>query len=495
MKYRKGIGVFLCCCLAVVTGGCPWFGSKAEAPIDFIRVTGTDFLECMKDSVGACKKEKKEGSAPKSGELNSITLVSDCRETLDAILVDDKKQQGEIKAKEQEIEKQKKEFRSPDKEGIAKLEEQKAEFFSLSATPGGQSAMKALRSPTLQKIVNLFNYAAGYEQALPELEFDKKELGDFANNIQMTMRWDGFGQVHEKTKSLMRKTLVVKAEKLANKEPVTREESLIKEAESLNRLAAYLVAYTKAYFRNGRFAAVQLDDDAMKKFIAKQLEVNQDEQPWKDLLDDLVKKLPKAADGKHRNLFGKIEETSLKTRGGADYKFPAITATLQPGAGKFVTISKVDFVAVGADLIRVFLEALGDTVAGVPAMSDATGCNVQDDNLRLTAFDPKIMYLTEEDFADVNDFANRIEAATSVLVGRAIRGASWFSLNNESVAVLIETTTGVVAKKASEKILWCGYCVYRKDKEKRINYPLGLGTTIGKDGSFESAVTVKIKVK
>ena len=60
------------------------------------------------------------------------------------------------------------------------------------------------------------------------------------------------------------------------------------------------------------------------------------------------------------------------------------------------------------------------------------------------------------------------------------RGVSGFPLNNESLAVLIETVVGAIAKKASEKVLWCGLCVMRKNnddrKEGEASYPRGYGS-------------------
>ena len=119
----------------------------------------------------------------------------------------------------------------------------------------------------------------------------------------------------------------------------------------------------------------------------------------------------------------------------------------------------------GGDLVRVFLEAVGDALAGVPGVTEATGCKIQEMRDRLPEFDPEnpATKVKMEDFANVNDYANKVEAVVSSLIGRVVRGANWFSLNNESVAVLIETAVGVMAKKASEKVIWCGYCVAYKE--------------------------------
>ena len=243
----------------------------------------------------------------------------------------------------------------------------------------------------------------------------------------------------------------------------------------------YIASYTEAYFRDGKFYAVTLDEEALKKLIEDKLKASfpelssSSEYDFNKLVEGLIGIVP--SEGGQYRLVGKISETSFKTRGGVDYKFPAITATLKPGTKEFVTISKVDFVAVGADLIRVILEAVGDELAGVPGVTEATGCKIEDPNVALSVFEPENnqTFLNNDDFAKVNDYSNRVEGAVSTVIGRVTRGVSWFSLNNESLAVLIETAVGVIAKKASEKVLWCGLCVYRKNKEGEDLYPRGYG--------------------
>jgi hypothetical protein len=133
----------------------------------------------------------------------------------------------------------------------------------------------------------------------------------------------------------------------------------------------------------------------------------------------------------------------------------------------------------------VFLEAVGDALAGVPGVTEATGCKIQElpneKDLRLHVFDPnnQATKLTMEEFGNVNDYANKVEGVVSSVIGRVVRGASWFSLNNESVAVLIETAVGVMVKKASEKVIWCGYCVAHKERSSVTESdPTGVTTVV-----------------
>ena len=57
----------------------------------------------------------------------------------------------------------------------------------------------------------------------------------------------------------------------------------------------------------------------------------------------------------------------------------------------------------------------------------------------------------DTEFESVENWAGTIEGTTSAGVGRLIRGVSWFSLNNEALAGLIETAIGVTLRKAAER--------------------------------------------
>jgi len=364
-------------------------------------------------------------------------------------------------------------------------------------SPGERFAEKVLRSDTFQKFTDVSNYVRGVdirylsknvkadEKQVPTFEFGRGELQDFVKDVQNATRFNGFSAFNDKLKRNLKHLAELEAKgiKLSNDQKIVKEQ-----IERTSRTVAYIAAYTEAYFRDGKFFAVTLDETAMKEFIRAKLiasfpEVGSSPQ-LNQLVNDLIGDVP--SEGSQYRLVGKVSETSFKTRGGTDYKFPAITATLKPGTKEFVTISKVDFVAVGADLIRVVFEAVGDALAGVPGVTEATGCKIKKDpddpDVSLPVFEPenRQTLLTTDDFAMVNDYSNRIEGITSAVIGRVIRGVSWFSLNNESLAVLIETAVGVMAKKASEKVLWCGLCVMRKNnddrKEGEASYPRGYGS-------------------
>jgi hypothetical protein len=104
--------------------------------------------------------------------------------------------------------------------------------------------------------------------------------------------------------------------------------------------------------------------------------------------------------------------------------------------------------------------------------------DAKDLGLRVFNPDDPATKLKMEEFENVNEYANKVEGVVSAVTGRVIRGLNWFSLNNESLAVLIETAVGVMAKKASEKVIWCGYCVAPKEGATTI-VPHGIGRRQG----------------
>ena len=58
------------------------------------------------------------------------------------------------------------------------------------------------------------------------------------------------------------------------------------------------------------------------------------------------------------------------TRGGDKYAVPTISASFTPGAGRPLSASKVDFPQIGSDVIRVFIEAVGDYWSRLPGAPD-----------------------------------------------------------------------------------------------------------------------------
>jgi hypothetical protein len=166
------------------------------------------------------------------------------------------------------------------------------------------------------------------------------------------------------------------------------------------------------------------------------------------------------------------------TRGGKKLAFPDVDFTFIPFSENAFTVSKIDLVAVGADVVRVSLEALGDSIAQLPGTKDSTGC--RSPNHLLDCYDPANYNVTAEQFASVNKDAAAAESMVGGITGKLVRGISWASLNNEAIARVIETASGVAARKAAEKLSWCLYaCADPRSLRARAGIPWDGETTIG----------------
>jgi hypothetical protein len=319
---------------------------------------------------------------------------------------------------------------------------------NLMLNVGASMARDVLDHPVQRKINDFYNYLRGVDrgelvsslrEATPTLRLDMRELDDYMMDIEAATLADGWSALAA--------------------QPVAPGRL----ADSRRRL--FLKAYFEAYFRNGEFYQFNLNANGLAARIREQAKKGLpflDDGQIDALIEELLEKrfhLVKDADGRYPSvpLFGTLGTGGFVTRGGASYSFPSIEAQLDPAAERPVQVSEVDFTAVGADLIRVLLHAIFDEHDGLPAVSNATGIGIpQPDGL--LANEPGLPgHLSAENFGSVEAFAGRIEGVTGAVVGRAVRGVSWIALNNEALAVLIETTVGVAARKFAEKASWCWY--------------------------------------
>lgn len=125
--------------------------------------------------------------------------------------------------------------------------------------------------------------------------------------------------------------------------------------------------------------------------------------------------------------------------------------------------SSVDSRRVASDLARIFLEALFDAAFRVPAAQEATALKVKwgQEGRPYPHIDPKHPPISLDQFARVARDAMRAEAAVTSVVGKAVRGASVFGTNNETLSAAVETAAGVVAKKLAEHEVLCYFQVTR----------------------------------
>jgi hypothetical protein len=158
----------------------------------------------------------------------------------------------------------------------------------------------------------------------------------------------------------------------------------------------------------------------------------------------------------------KITSKGFVDRSGNAVLFPGISAELEVSPANTVRMSAitVDSQRVSADLMRIFLEAFFDAAYRVPAVHGATALRVGPDSLELPypEFDANRPMISLEALARVTRDALRAEAAVTSLVGKAVRGGSVFSTQNETLAATLETAAGVMAKKLVEHE---GFCYFQ----------------------------------
>ncbi len=163
----------------------------------------------------------------------------------------------------------------------------------------------------------------------------------------------------------------------------------------------------------------------------------------------------------------KVTTKGFVDRSGNALLFPGISAELVVGPANSVRMSAstVDSQRVSADLVRIFLEAFFDAAYRVPAVHGATALRVGSDSLELPypEFDANRSMISLEALARVTRDALRAEAAMTSLVGKAVRGGSVFSAQNETLAATLETAAGVMAKKLVEHE---GFCYYQISEGK-----------------------------
>jgi hypothetical protein len=226
-------------------------------------------------------------------------------------------------------------------------------------------------------------------------------------------------------------------------------------AQAIAEPSEFISAYFAAYFRGGKFIQLKLDFDAAVDKLVAELK-----KQFPKATDDQLKAMAQAMLGPKSDFtFGSVGDNGFVTRAGASYKMPEVDVTITPTAKKLIEATKVDSVALVSDLMRVFIEATMDARFHLPATTDATAV-IAGNGLGVVPNDSDAAakgneYLSSDEFATVESWAGRVEAATNVGVGTVIRGAGWVALNNEHVAALVETMLAVGLRKVTENAAWC----------------------------------------
>jgi hypothetical protein len=215
-----------------------------------------------------------------------------------------------------------------------------------------------------------------------------------------------------------------------------------------------LDAYLKAYFGSPSGLLVRLETsnpNGWTRALASALKLDADSPTVRTLADHLKTQMadnPNLASLKFLHLPIPREEPGFVSRDGTRYTFPGL-------AWNGTSVS-VDQSQVGADLIRIVIEALRDEAAPLPFVANAT-------RLKQPMDGPIEIYypaspgwsVSADDFLQIQGTANHIEAVIGGTVGKAIRGGSAGALNNEAIAKVVETAAAVFARQVAERVGWC----------------------------------------
>jgi hypothetical protein len=274
------------------------------------------------------------------------------------------------------------------------------------------AAARALLHPVQSRLSELYNVLS----ELPAQQIDGLEIGSSEGGAQHVTLELPTRDVEEYVELVAEATQGDQWASLA-------EDAMALDADSPTTIATkYIATYVKAYFRGGQFFSLDVDQG------------------------DLLKTLRQG-----------LGSQGFVTRSGAIYQFPAVDMRFDPVAGRATSGSDIEMASVASDLVRVVLEAVFDSRDRLPAVTGATGLSVPATGAALKVHDPETSPISAERFGDVNGMANQSEAAVSAAVGPLIRGVGWTSLNNETLAKLIETFVAVTVRKVTEKAAWCWY--------------------------------------
>lgn len=236
------------------------------------------------------------------------------------------------------------------------------------------------------------------------------------------------------------------------------------------RRLAFVDAYLRAYFDNGRVVKVELQTadleakvdsylkDRLPLFCGDATQAQSCAQIAADLRAQVLKGVAQDPTNKSYVLLP-LGATGFVTRDGQKIIFPGFQIGLDPAGAEPVSIAKIDFAQVGTDLVRVFLQAIFDADHGLPAVSTATGVSLgkQNAGFDLPVFNPAVGNVDAKDFTAISSLASQVEAAVGSGVLKAVGGLGPFSLNNEALEQTVATLVAMVVRDAVERGAWCWY--------------------------------------
>lgn len=243
--------------------------------------------------------------------------------------------------------------------------------------------------------------------------------------------------------------------------PLLNEADPIPDLKGLSGETDFLLPeYLKAYFGSVKGILVKLETKhpaTWDKAISNALKLDVNSPTVKELLDSLTTQLannPNLAMSEYIHIPIPKEEPGFISRDGTRYKFPGLS-----WKGTSVT---VDQSQVGADFIRIILEAFRDRLAPLPFVANATRVKLSSETIEIYNPESAGWNVSPDDFLKIQAAANQIEGVVGGAVGKVLRGASTGALNNEAIAKVVETAAGVIARHTAERVGWCA----RKAKVK-----------------------------
>jgi hypothetical protein len=348
--------------------------------------------------------------------------------------------------------------------------------------PGAEHAMRALTSGTAQKMQDFYWAMLGVQRdggAVSTLRLSATEMQTYSDAIQVA---SGNRAWRPAFFCSLARLQVAESRLIAagDDQKVARDRE-VRALAAVADWSIYVDEYMNAYFRSGQFFDFALDPKTPRADLVKELKarLGLSDAEAKALADKIIAELGNGDLGKDGKLHLLTKLAGgFVTRGGKKLAFPDVDFTFTPFSENAFTVSKIDLVAVGADVIRVSIEAMGDSIAQLPGTKESTGC--RSPQHLLDCYDPANYSVTAEQFASVNKDAAAAESMVGGITGKLVRGISWASLNNEAIARVIETALGVAARKAAEKLSWCFYaCTDTRSLRPRAGIPWDGETTIG----------------
>lgn len=204
------------------------------------------------------------------------------------------------------------------------------------------------------------------------------------------------------------------------------------------------------------------------------------------LVGDIHDELDKA-DSALSNVF-KVSKVGFVSRDSTfNARLPTLEVTLDPTVEHLVTLTDADTgqvlttrsdfrdlgvatdtsgvgtgASIGAELVRIFLEAIFDAHEGLPAIAPANLHGARPTGLMLGAYSLPVFRsptgnIDHHDLTLMTDYNQAAALETRLIVGRIISGLGPFSLDNPPLESLITEIVATSVRKAVAKASWCWY--------------------------------------